>query len=110
MYYDANVLANQVAASSVVVWLIRAMKQSRMPAFAWVNEHSWLINRTLGIVAALAVSLGLSYQYAYTPDGVATLTITGLTVASLIDHARIWLVGYSLQQAGYRVSEPKTEP
>lgn len=105
MYYDANVLANQVAASGLIVWVIRALKQSRAPWLSWVNEHSWLVNRTLGIGAALAVSLGLSYQYSYTPDGVLTLSLSGLTIASLIDHGRTWLVGYILQQTGYRVTE-----
>lgn len=110
MYYDANVLANQVAASGLIVWIIRALKQSRLPWLSWINEHSWLVNRTLSIVAALLVSLGLSYQYSYTPDGVLTLSLSGLTLASLIDHARTWLVGYILQQTGYRVTEPSTEP
>lgn len=107
MYYDANILANQIGASGLTVWLIRAMKQSHLPMFAWINEHSWLVNRTLAILASLAVSLGLSYQYSYTPEGILTLSLSGLTVASLIDHARIWLVGYMIQQSGYRLTEPK---
>lgn len=108
LYYDADILTKQIVFSAIVVWAMRLMKGSDWPIFSWISEHSYTINRTLAILASGAVSLGLHWNYGYSAadSGTFTLTITGVSIAGILDNGRDWIFSYIVQQTGYRLTEP----
>lgn len=109
MYFDANLLTHQIVWSALVVWVMRVLKASKSPWLAWISAHSFLVNRTIAIVASGAVALGLHWKYGYDSavnNGTLTITLTGASFWGLVDHGRDWLFSYIVQQSGYRITEP----
>ncbi len=107
MYFDANILVWQWISSGVVVMLIRWMKKTSLPMFAWIDKDSTTISRWLGIVSSGLVALGLHWNFSYdhAANGTFIFTLTGVTFASLLEHARDWGLSYASQQVGHHVSQ-----
>lgn len=106
MYFDANILTYQFISSAIVVFLLNKAKKAKLPILKWINEDSWHVNRTLAVIASGLVSLGLHWNYSYDGDaGVLTLSLSGLTLASVLEHGREWLLSYVIQQGQYRISQ-----
>lgn len=103
VYYDGQVLTHQLAYGMLGHWLIRRIKTSRLVPF--INEQTYWMNRALAVVLAMLSAVGINYQYAYTADGVLTLTLTGLTLASIWDHFLQTVVAYGSQQLPYHLTK-----
>ena len=99
VYYDPQVLTNQMVYGVVGNYIIGWLK--RTPLLPFVNSDSYWINRALTIGIALISAIGLEYNYSYTADGVFTLTLTGVTIWSIVDHGKQFLVAYIAQQLPY---------
>lgn len=73
-------LSNQVALSSVVVWLLQwAKKSALVPVFS--EDTARRIQIAVGALAALVATLGIGYAFDYEAG---TLTITGLSTATIV--------------------------
>jgi hypothetical protein len=83
------------------------MKKSSLPMFAWIDKDSTQVTRWLGIVSSGLVALGLHWNFSYdhAANGTFVFTLTGVTLASLLEHARDWGISYASQQVGYHVGE-----
>lgn len=107
VYYDTNVLINQVIYSVIGDFVIRRAKTSRL--LPWINAYTPKINRTVAIITSAIGALGISYKYSYSSDGVLAITITGLTLLSLWEGAKVWLVSYMFQQGTYQLVTKRNE-
>lgn len=101
VYYDPQVLTNQAVYGVVGNYVIGWLKRTRWVPF--INAHSQKVNRALTIGIALVSALGIEYSYSYTPQGHFLLDLGGLTIPSLFDHGKQFLVSYIAQQIPYHV-------
>lgn len=99
VYYDSNVLVNQMFYGVVGNYLIRLAKKSKY--IPWVNGATPWVTRGLGIFIATVSALGIEHTYSYSQEGVFTLTLTGLTLVSLFDHVKQVVIAYVFQQVPY---------
>jgi hypothetical protein len=100
VYYDSNVLVNQMFYGVVGNYIIRFAKKSRF--LPWINEARPWVTRGLGIFLATISALGIEHTYSYTAqEGVFTLTLTGLTIPLLYDHTKQVVIAYIFQQVPY---------
>lgn len=99
VYYDSNVLVNQMFYGVVGNYIIRFAKKSKF--VPWINENRPWLTRGLGIFLATISALGIEHTYSYTAEGVFTLTLTGLTIASLYEHLKQIVIAYIFQQVPY---------
>ncbi len=81
MEQGQEILAHLTSAG-LVVYGIERLKA--LPALRWISQDTTRLNAWLNIIAAAAVSFGINYQYDPTSG---TLTITGLTLASITSSA-----------------------
>jgi hypothetical protein len=108
VYYDGQVLTNQVAYGIIGHSIISWLKKS-----AWVpflNKNSYWLNRSVAIAGATISALAINYSYTYEPSGTLILTINGLTLAGIWHGLLQWVVAYGSQQLPYhltRTSEDK---
>jgi hypothetical protein len=99
VYYDPQVLTNQMIYGVVGNYVIGWLKRTRLVPF--INANSYWINRVLTISIALISAFGIEHSYSYTADGVFTLTLTGLTFWSIYNSGKQFLVAYIAQQIPY---------
>jgi len=104
IYYDSQIIASQIVFSSIIVWLFRLAKQSSYISF--INGETPKVNRMIAIVSSGLVALGLNWTYSYTPEGILTIQVTGLTLMGIYEGSKQWIFSYIVQQTGYRVTEP----
>lgn len=93
-------LVAQGQMAAMVVYVIQFMKNSDLPIFAWISEHTKNVNRLVSTVAAILVAGGITWTY----DGEAgRLVLEGITQPNVM-HA-LWAVASQLvmQQVGYDV-------
>lgn len=108
LYYDTNIAANQAFWSMVVVAGMGVLKRAQN--IGWISAFSWKVNRTLAVLAALLVSLGITYTYGYEAEaasGTVTLVFTGVAPAAIWAKVKLWVLSYGMQQLGYRATEAK---
>lgn len=99
VYYDGNVLTNQIVYGVIGNYLVGLAKRS--PWLPFLNAATPYLNRAVTIGIALVSALGLEYTYSYTPEGMFTLTLAGLTFWSVFEHGKQFLVAYIFQQIPY---------
>jgi len=99
VYYDAQVLTNQVVYGVIGNWVIGFLKRTAWVPF--INANSAKLTRAMTIGIAFVSALGIEYTYSYTLDGHFLLDLGGLTFASLSGHAYQFLVSYIFQQIPY---------
>lgn len=100
VYYDAQVLTNQVVYGVAGNWLIGKIKRSEWIPF--INKHTFWLNRGLTIAMALASTIGIEHTYSYdATSGIFELTVTGLTFWSVVAHLKQFLFAYICQQIPY---------
>jgi hypothetical protein len=90
-------ILSQLTASSVAVWLIQWMKNSRMISF--LSEDSALLTKRFWAVAfAAATTLGINFSFDVT---LGQLTVTGLTLAGISDAGWAFVQSLVAQQLVY---------
>ena len=103
VYYDGQVIANQVVYAALGDWIIRKIKSSSLVPF--INEQTYWINHAFAVIVSGIAALGINYTYSYSPDGVLNIAITGLTLTGIYMTAKQWLFAYILQQTSYRLNK-----
>jgi len=106
IYYDSQIIASQVVFSSIIVWLFREVKKCGWITF--INGETPKVNKLIAIISSGLVALGLNTTYSYTPEGIFTLQVTGLTLIGVYEGLKQWMFSYIVQQTGYRITEPKS--
>lgn len=102
VYYDGQVLTNQIAYGIIGNEVVRWIKTTKLIPF--INKQTFWLNRGVAMFVATISALGINYTYAYTPEGVLTLTFTGLTVAGVWHGFLQWVVAYGSQQLPYHLT------
>jgi len=115
MFFEVATLASDAAmsvktelpdllyTSAVSVASIQALKNSKLPALSFVNQHSNRVNQTISVLFATVSSIGLHYKF---DPNAGTLLISGLTLATLVpaalhagsDTAKSWAFNWILYQ------------
>jgi hypothetical protein len=86
-----------VGAAALIPYLLEGLKKAAW--FPWITEATTAINRWIGIVAALAVTAGLHYEWS--PD-TRVLSMTIPTLAAFVAWMFNALVQWGLQEYVYR--------
>lgn len=107
VYYDGQVIANQIVYGAIGTFVIQKIKSSKLVPF--INEQTYWINRTLAILTSGIAAIGINYSYSYTSDGVLNIAITGLTFWGLVEGMKQWLFAYVIQQTGYKLTKSAGE-
>ena len=107
MIYDGQVIANSVVYAALGNWFINKVKKSKLIPF--INDQTYWINKSFAVLISVIAALGVTYTYTYSADGILSLTITGLTLASLWANFKVWVLSYSLQQTGYHLTKEKRD-
>lgn len=74
-----------------------------------MNDNTYAINKFVAVVASGLVAIGINWNYAYSDDGLLTLTISGLTPMGIYAGIKQWVFSYVVQQTGYKITERKPE-
>lgn len=98
----SNVAMTQFTSSAVVVYLMQKLKSATW--FPWIQEGRVILNRTISIVAAAAVSIGVSYTWNPTSRGLLLTIPTVSTAAIGFWH---WLNQYAMNEMLYRATVNK---
>ena len=77
-------LPDLLTTSAVSVASIQALKNSKVPALSFINQHSSRANQAVSVLFALVSSIGLHYKFDPTTG---TLLISGLTASALAQAA-----------------------
>jgi hypothetical protein len=109
VYYDGQVVANQVVYAAAGNWLLNKVKTSKI--FPFLNESTYLANKLAAMGIAAITAFGINYTYTYAPaDGVLNIAITGLTIAGIFEGAKQFMFSYVLQQGMYNGMKWKEQP
>lgn len=106
VYYDPQILADQMIYSGVLVFLMNKLKQWK--AVPFINQYSHKLNNYIHIVTSFVAAAGINYNYSYAPTvdhGTITIVLTGVSLASLVSFAKTWVVSYMMQSMGSKVSQ-----
>lgn len=80
--------------------LVEAMKHSG--GLPWITASTDKINKTVGAAVAFLATLGIGLATSWeSSTGTFTLTVSGLTTASLATFVWQWVQQFVLQQAAY---------
>jgi hypothetical protein len=101
MEHSVSPLANQLGLAAFLPILLQWMKNSRLPIFSWVNQHSDHVSRLFSILFAAFATAGIAFSY---NDG--SLVITGLAPAVIINFAWQVMQQFSMQEVAYRAIKP----
>lgn len=98
-------LSDSVAWNIISVWLIQKLKLS--PSFSWISETTPWISRLLSGFAATLTTAGMSVSWQMV-GGSGTLTISGITYASVAMFVWICVKNYGFQHVIYQAAfKPK---
>lgn len=105
VYYDPQILADQMIYSGVLVFVMNKLKQWKKIPF--ITQYSHKINNYIHIGTSLLAAAGINYNYSYVPDanGTVTIVLTGISLATLISFVKTWIVSYMMQSYGSKVSQ-----
>lgn len=95
---DANPVLTHGAAAFGVIYAIQKLKQARW--FPLLQQGQVAITRTVSLVAALCVGLGISYEW---NPALHALLITGLSWGLIGPKLMTVFVQYLTQESGYQV-------
>lgn len=104
VYYDTNVLTNQMFYGVVGNWVVNKIKSS--PYIPFINAHTKGLNRAVAIGVAGISAIGIDYTYTYSQEGLLTFTLSGLTFWAIFEHVKQFIVAYIAQQIPYHVMKP----
>jgi hypothetical protein len=111
MFFQAdttvNAVATQVTVSGIVVAAIQWLKSSKL--FPWITAETATLNRIIGVVAAVATSVGvhITWNHGNLP-GSYMVGVTGLTLMGILTGAFDVLKSLVFQEIIYRST--KTVP
>ncbi len=105
VYYDPQILADQMIYSGVLVFIVNKLK--RWKQVPLINQYSHKLNNYIHIATSFIAAAGINYNYSYVPDanGTITIVLTGISLASLISFGKTWAVSYMMQSYGSKVSQ-----
>lgn len=100
----SNVVMTQFTSSAVVVFLMQKLKSAAW--FPLIQEGKVLINRTISILSAAAVTIGIGYTWDPTLDasGNRHMTFAIPTLAAIAVGLWHWLNQYALNEMVYRAT------
>lgn len=104
VYYDPQVLTTQMFYGVVGNWVVAQIKKTKLLPF--INASTPKLNRAIAIIVAAISALGIEHNYSYSADGVFTLTLSGLTLWAVYEHAKQFVIAYIAQQIPYHVMKP----
>ena len=94
---DSNVLASQITASAVIVWLMQQLKNAKW--FPAITHQTGRLNRIVAVILAAGAAIGIHATF---DQAAGTLMITGLTATGLAHGAWMWLKSFALQEIIYQ--------
>lgn len=105
VYYDPQILADQMIYSGVLVFLMNKLKRWKQVPF--INQYSHKLNNYIHVATSFLAAAGINYNYAYTPseNGTLIITLTGISIASFMSFGKTWIVSYMMQSMGSKVSQ-----
>ena len=108
VYYDGQVLTNQLAYGLIGNELVKWVKTTKLIPF--INTNTFWLNRGMAMLVATISALGINYSYTYTPEGVFTITLTNLTIAGVWHGVQQWVLAYGAQQLPYHLTRTTNDP
>ena len=100
-----------VAINVVAAWLIQTLKTSKLKGLGWITDKTPATTRLLSVLAAALTAAGMAVDWTAT-GATYTLTITGISVASLLTFTWNVIKNYAFQTVAYKVAfkPPPSEP
>jgi hypothetical protein len=102
VWFDANTVTWQATASAVAVWIINKMKSSNLPIFNWISKETATVNKWVGVVASMLVTIGLHWTFNYDQKGF--LFSIGGTWTDIVAQVKDFAMSYGMQQGFHGVS------
>ena len=100
-----NEVLDTLSASAISVAIIQWLKNTKLIPF--MGQHTSGINRIVAWVMAFLAGTGIHYQFDH---ATGTLTLTGLTVATILHTGGDTIKSYALQWLVYRGVKPGLVP
>jgi hypothetical protein len=92
-----DLFGSQIGAAGVAVYIIEWLKAQ--PRLKWITASTDRLNRLLSALLAALATVGIQTQF---DPASGTLTITGLSLASILSLLWSWLVQFVLQELVYK--------
>jgi hypothetical protein len=93
---------SQLKVNGVAAFVIQRLKDSKLPATAWINANTPWVTRAIALLVASATAAGLHWTYNAGMAG-GTFIITGISLTAIV--TALWHVAqnYLFQHAWYKM-------
>lgn len=105
---DASIGVTHFTSAAIVVYFMNKLKSARW--FPLVQKDRVWLNRAFSMVVAFAVSIGIHYTWAASPDGTHQITIMIPTWTALALGVWHWLNQYAMQETLHQVTKDREAP
>ena len=99
---------DQLSARAVIVFILQWLKNQSW--FPWLSEKTDNLNRSVAVILSGLAAAGIHMTF---DTEAGTLTVTGLTLATVVTGGWAWLKSYASQEMIYRIvkaSRPVVAP